>query len=89
VTAVANVIAAGKAGEKKAKDDKTKTPAHKNEEEKVPGDKKPSTAATTKLKAAGKVAAVAVGTGKKGSKDDDDDPIEKSLNERIKAGGVT
>lgn len=46
--------------------------------------------ATSKIKAAGNaITASNAFAGKKGTKDGDDDPIEESLNLRIKAGGVT
>lgn len=54
------------------------------------GDKKGTSTATTKVKTAVNTmtAATAIG-GKKGKEADEPDPIEESLNLRIKAGGVT
>jgi hypothetical protein len=74
----------GKLEEKKA------APANKENQDALKlGDKKSGSFVQTKVQAVSKVVAATSVAGKKGSKDDEDDPIDRSLQERIKAGGVT
>ena len=80
-------------GEKKVKEEK-KVVGKENQEtengKKASADPKKPVTAVTKVKTAGNAVSGANPiSGKKGKDGDEADPIEDSLNQRIKAGGVT